>query len=268
MHNRSFARLGLLVLPCIVGCAPSMAVVDGLAVARPTLRFSGRPYRITHHSAHPRPRGPSSGLQGEGGRISGQVCGLDVSYHVSHQGDHVQLLGRIAGGAPSWIEVRDEQRGRSIRGTIGQWPVALRLAATGVEGDVGGWRVQLRNVRDALADLVIFPGGARSAVGLTGRGALWDMPAADQGAVLPLMMACLHVTLIQHAERTGLLLGFGDRAAAPPAWVADVLALALPDVSSGLEAAGMARHINFIRRSWSHYAEAMRSRYKNYGPGY
>lgn len=268
MHDRSFALLGLLVLPGIVGCAPSMAVVDGLAVARPTLRFSGRPYQITHRGAHPRPRGPSSGLQDEGGRISGQVCGLDVSYHVSHQGDHVQLLGRVAGGAPSWIEVRDEQRGRNIRGAIGPMEVTLRLGAAGVEGDVGGWRVQLRNVRDALADLVIFPGGARSAVGLTGRGALWDMPAADQGAVLPIMMACLHVTLIQHAERTGLLLGFGDRLAPAPAWVSDVLALALPDESSGMAAAGMSRHITFIRRSWGHYAAAMRPRYKDYGLGY
>src|SRR5438045_9745660 len=92
--DQSMSR-SLLLLLCVAGCAPTQAVVDGRTVARLDMDFVGQPFVVRVSAAHPRPGSPSGGLHDFGERVSGNICGLDVTYDVQHAGDHTQLTGFV-----------------------------------------------------------------------------------------------------------------------------------------------------------------------------
>ncbi|HEX6835363.1 MAG TPA: hypothetical protein VF334_02265, partial [Polyangia bacterium] len=67
----------LLPLVLAAGCAPTTAIVDGKQVPRLDMDFVGQPFVIRVSGAHPKPGSPSGGLRDFGGRISGNICGLE-----------------------------------------------------------------------------------------------------------------------------------------------------------------------------------------------
>ncbi len=219
------------------GCAavPATAYIGGVEQPRQTLHFRGGPYGITHRGAHPAPGGPSAGLRDEGGVISGRVCGQDVSYRVRHLGDHVELDGWVASGLRSHIEVRDRGWKRLLLGNVGAWSVDLGFSQEVLYGRLGPWTFILGSIGDHLAENVFFPGMTstsddrhRSPVGLYGRRALWEMPPADQAAVLPLVLSCMQTELMLQEDHAGVAMGFGVPGEEAPLPVRALLAVALP----------------------------------------
>lgn len=188
----------LCALAALAGCAPTTAIVDGHRVPRLDLAFTGDPYSVTHRRAHPRPRGPSSGLTGDGGTIAGEVCGMQIDYGVEHRRDHVQLTGFIDGGHPTELVVRDANGARRITGNLGDLGVDLSLTGDHLEGHAGLRVVSLSLESGALVGFLrqpnpAAPGGDKEGVipaKLDGRDALWGMPPADQAALVPLLLAC------------------------------------------------------------------------------
>ena len=90
----AMARL-LVPLLLLCGCAPTTAIVDGKQVPRLDKDFVGQPFVIRASAAHPRPGSPSGGLRDNGGRISGNVCGLELTYDVSHEGNKTVMTGFV-----------------------------------------------------------------------------------------------------------------------------------------------------------------------------
>lgn len=143
--------------------------------ARRDLDLSGPGFSLRHVGAHPQAvgasAGASEGLRGEGGRITGQVCGQAVDVQVLHMGDHVSLAGAL-GGVDAALAVEDRAGGRYITGTLGPAEVDLRLLQPrGEKWQAHGW-----------------VGAQRLDVSLVG--AASALPAADVGVVAALLPAC------------------------------------------------------------------------------
>src|SRR4051812_790626 len=130
------------LLLSLCGCASSMAYVDGKTVPRLDMDFVGQPFVVRVSAAHPKPGSPSGGLRDYGGRISGNVCGLDVTYDVQHEGDKTRLTGFIdEKQTDSRIEVRDVQGvSRQITGTLDSesgTAINLDLRKNAIRGNIG-----------------------------------------------------------------------------------------------------------------------------------
>jgi hypothetical protein len=177
----------------LAACAstPKTVLVDGREVQRPTLTFAGQPFNLRHVRAYPNPGSPSGGLSSAGGDIHVHVCGMNVDYEVLHAGDHVQLTGNVDGPLPSEIEVREDGRARMIRGRLGGMSVAIELRSDALIANVGKRVFALETMGDDLRGVFRLDGGGGAAqVVLHGLRALEDMPAADQGALLPGLLTC------------------------------------------------------------------------------
>lgn len=187
-------------------------------------------FAVTHHAAYPEARGASSGLREYDGRMAGRVCGTEVWLEADYRGRYMELAGFYEPNDGSvhtinqvQLEVRDYGGQRHIRGAIGagQIPVigwAGRLAGADghgggrtlgdfaahegdraidlsynsgrLEGWVNGERFALHaDGDDTLAGTVTAAGIARDYV-LRGVSGFWSMPAADQAAVLPMLLTC------------------------------------------------------------------------------
>jgi hypothetical protein len=200
---------------------PKTAIVDGREVPRPTLEFSGQPYTVKHEGAHPQPGGPSSGLQNPGGAIRGRVCGMLIDYDVVHKGDHVQLVGSIDNHIPAAIDVSEQNGARRFTGNLGGLGVEFTMVPTEIQGHVGIRVFALDAAGDGYDGFMRIPGvivtsddKQRVGVRITGREALWAMPAADQAAVLPALMTCGGM---QFRVGDALQVGFGGEATDRPA---------------------------------------------------
>jgi hypothetical protein len=174
----------LAVLPVLgAGCAASsLAARDGdtARAAREDLQLTGRPYALTHLGAVRRP----GALHGPGGRIQGQVCGAAVGLNVDHRGGPLVLEGRVA-DEDTEIWVGREGGALRMSGNLGGLGLDVRLTDEGLSGRMGRMPVILQATGDSLAG---SSGRARFvAEGLAG---LRRMPAAVQGALLPLLLAC------------------------------------------------------------------------------
>lgn len=222
--KRGFPCLGLLPL-LAWGCAyPTTAVVNGAVVPRPTMEFTGQPYSVRHAHAHPQPGGPSGGLRSPGGTIDGEVCGAGISYEVYHRGDHVQLIGLIdaahdqASHIDSQLRIEDQRGQRLITGNIGTKAVELHLRPDRIQGFVGTSTFGLRPDGDHLVGQVHRRKQSGQVVEVTvhGRQALWEMPAADQAAVVPFLLDCLYSDLRYQFQHDPPPLGFGGLATAYP----------------------------------------------------
>ena len=213
--SESMRRL-LLPLLLLCGCAPTSAVVDGKTVPRLDMDFVGQPFVIRVSGAHPRPGSPSGGLRDFGGRISGNICGLDVTYDVQHEGDKTRLTGFVdEKQVDSRIEVRDvEHVSRQITGTLDSesgTAINLDLRKNAIHGNVGLRQFDLGFDRagDRYIGSVKVAGITTSAT-VNGASDLWTLPPAAQAVVLPALLTCYGDELEQN-KRGALVVGFGGR---------------------------------------------------------
>jgi len=205
-----------LFLPLILlaGCAPTSAVVDGKSVPRLDMDFVGQPFVIRVSAAHPRPGSPSGGLRDFGGRISGNVCGLDITYDVQHDGDKTRLTGFVdEKQTDSHIEVRDvEGVSRQITGTLDTesgTAVNLDLRKNAIRGNIGLRQFDLGRDGDRYIGSLNVADITTSAT-INGAEDLWTLPPAAQAVVLPALLTCYGDELEQN-KRGALIVGFGGR---------------------------------------------------------
>lgn len=207
------------VLGALVGCAgmPTTAVVDGHEVPRPTTKYTGDPYVVTHMNAHPRPH---NGLEDHGGRVTGPICGNDVDYEVKHLGDHIEMNGFVDGQFPSTIEIRDVGGERLITGNLGtgagESVVDLRLRNDALVGRVGFREFNLKQEGDALVGVLRIGTNLASRTVINGRTEMWSMPAAPQAAILANLLTCKG-EWIRRDGRRPLIVRFGGEAGFAPA---------------------------------------------------
>ena len=193
-------RAAMVSMLLVAGCAtvPKTAIVDGKEVPRLTLAFTGQPYEIKHEGAHPQPGSPSGGLTAAGGSIHGRICGMFVDFDVTHKGDHVQLVGSIDNRMPAAIDVREENGMRHFTGNLGKLGVDFVVGADGMQGHVGIRVFAVEAAADgAYHGYMRIPGlldvnGGKQRLGLTlhGREVAWQMPPADQAAIIPAILTC------------------------------------------------------------------------------
>ena len=195
-------RGAALALVVAAGCAtvPKTAIVDGKEVPRLTLAFTGQPYEVKHEGAHPQPGSPSGGLRSAGGSIHGRICGMFIDFDVTHKGDHVQLVGSIDNRMPAAIDVSEEAGGqRHFTGNLGGLGVDFIANKSTMQGHVGirVFAVELIPEANGYGGYMRIPGlldvngsKQRLAVQLRGAPALWQMPPADQAAILPAILTC------------------------------------------------------------------------------
>lgn len=165
--------------------------------------------------------GPSSGLKEQGGRISGVVCGVDIEYTVEHGGDHVALSGFLENQHASQMKIIETEDARIMVGSLGTREVRLTIREDSLQGYVGRCPYDMRRgvPSDEDSDTLMqnFRGfGETMEVRLSNPKELWKMPAADQAAVLPLMMLCVTEKIFQNLGRPKVpTLGFGKPGAVP-----------------------------------------------------
>jgi hypothetical protein len=230
--------IAALVIFFVAGCAPTTAVVDGKTVPRLSLEFSGQPFAVRQTAAHPQPGGASSGLRDYGGHIEGNVCGLDVSYEVQHEGDHLRLSGFVDDDSyVSALTVRDEGRvSRAISGSLtsnGGGSVNLDLRYNRVRGNVGLRVFDLGREGDHYVGSVTIGQSLRALARINGADALWTLPPAVQAVVLPALLTCNAVEL-EDRLRGALVVGFGGPQTFEAKKVSSLYHLATQDVQSGM----------------------------------
>ncbi len=215
--KRSVYMLAISLATAATGCASSTAMVNGQAVPRLSLAFTGRPYSVKHLRAHPEPRGPSSGLSDDGGHITGLVCGLDILLDVKHAGDRVRLEGFIDSQLSANLEVRDVEGERVITGNLGASAgvaaVELHISQAGLRGRVGQRAFLMEIDGDRYVGKLRINDTRIADATIEGREEFWKMPAADQAAVLPALLTCFGGR-IENDVRNPLVVKFGGEAGA------------------------------------------------------
>jgi hypothetical protein len=184
----------MLFTALLVGCSPTLAVVDGKSVPRLDMEFYGQPFAIQVTGAHPKPGSPSGGLRDFGGHVSGNVCGLEVTYDVAHQGDHTHLTGFIDDGAfESTLDVHDEKGiSRQIEGQLtGKGGgVHLDIRKNHIYGAVGLRTFELGRRGDQYIGWLRIRQSVTARATINGADDLWTLPPAAQAAVLPALLTC------------------------------------------------------------------------------
>ncbi|MCA1662840.1 MAG: hypothetical protein LC659_00935 [Myxococcales bacterium] len=207
-------RSCLLVLLLLSGCAPTSAVVDGKSVARLDMDFVGQPFVVRVSAAHPKPGSPSGGLRDFGGRISGNICGLDVTYDVQHEGTRTRLTGFVdEKQTDSRLEVRDvDGVSRQISGSLDSesgTAVNLDVRKNAIRGNIGLRTFDLGRDGDRYIGSVKVVGMTTAAT-INGADDLWTLPPAAQAVVLPALLTCYGDELEQN-KRGAFVVGFGGR---------------------------------------------------------
>jgi hypothetical protein len=201
------------LLLALAGCAPTSAVVDGKQVPRLDMDFVGQPFVVRVSAAHPKPGSPSGGLRDFGGRVSGNICGLDVTFDIQHEGDHTHLTGFIdENQLESRLDVKDVQGvSREISGTLDSRGsgVNLDVRKNAIRGNVGlrQFDLGLDKEHDRYIGSVKITNMTTSAT-INGASDLWTLPPAAQAAVLPALLSCYGDEL-EANKRGALVVGFG-----------------------------------------------------------
>jgi hypothetical protein len=203
----------LLLAPLLASaCSPTTAVVDGRTVPRLELEFGGQPYAVRFTAAHPRPGGASSGLRDYGGRITGNVCGLDVAYEVQHEGDHLRLSGFVDDQSLASTLLVTDMNGvsRDIRGNLAAngASVTLDLRYNSIRGNVGLRAFELGREGDHYVGALSVGQSLKALARVNGADALWQLPPAVQAVVLPALLTCGGDEL-EGQLRGALVVGFG-----------------------------------------------------------
>jgi len=191
-----------------------MAYVDGKTVPRLDMDFIGQPFVIRVSAAHPKPGSPSGGLRDFGGRISGNICGLDVTYDIQHEGDKTRLTGFVdEKQTDSRLEVKDVQGvSRQITGTLDSQSgtaINLDLRKNAIRGNVGLRQFDLGRDGDHFVGSLKVSNVVTTAT-INGAQQLWDLPPAAQAVVLPALLTCNGDDL-EGNKRGQLIVGFGGR---------------------------------------------------------
>ncbi len=181
----------------VVGCA-------GAGSLQPTVHYGGEPFDLAQR----------------GNRISGQVCGMDLTLDVAHQGDSVELSGFIDGRLPVHLSARRDAGGHAITGALGtstgNAAVDLRLGSDSLGGRVGFRRFDLRAHGDELAGTMQIAGAIEpSDAVLEGRAQLASLPLETQAALVPALLSC-NVQPIGRWGRSSLMVRVGGPAGALP----------------------------------------------------
>jgi hypothetical protein len=176
--------------------------------------FVGQPFVVRVSNAHPKPGSPSGGLRDNGGRISGNVCGLDITYDVSHEGNRTRLTGFVdEKQTDSHLEVKDvDGVSRQITGTLDSesgTAVNLDLRKNAIRGNVGLRSFDLGRDGDRYIGSVKVSNIVTSAT-INGADDLWTLPPAAQAVVLPALLTCYGDEL-EGQKRGALIVGFGGR---------------------------------------------------------
>jgi hypothetical protein len=195
----------------LLACAlPACASQSAAHKQSATLGYSdGRYFAVTHELGDTSVVEPNGGLHANGGRVVGQVCGIDVDFHGEYWGNRLDVSGftqldaRFAatrGSAPVRFDVRDGERGRQIFGTrsapnVPLYPIEIYLKPDSLVGTVGLRHYELtRTAGDDLLGTVRTPtyfGEQTLPFVIRGASELWSMPAADQAVLVPFMLSCL-----------------------------------------------------------------------------
>jgi hypothetical protein len=210
MRMRSWLFLAVF----IGACAPTTAIVDGKPVPRLDMDFVGQPFAVRVSSAHPRPGSPSGGLMDFGGHVSGNVCGIEVTYDVQHRGDHTHLTGFLDDGAfDSQIDVRDQDAyTRVITGALTNrgGNVQLELRKNHLRGVVGLRVFELARRGDQYLGWIKISQSVTASATINGADQVWTLPPAAQAAVLPALLTCYGDALEDHLGGS-FVVGFGGR---------------------------------------------------------
>jgi len=159
----------VLLAALVAGCA-----TGGTKTAQ---RYTGYPYDVSD----------------EGNRVSGLVCGVDVDYTVERHGDATVISG--FGSRSQLIEVRDENGGRHVTGSLGAGPdrgeLDVMLTADRLRGRIGVRDVDLVAAGDTYQGRYTV----RNVLGsmpmtVEGRTALLSLPRSGLGALVPGMLNC------------------------------------------------------------------------------
>lgn len=185
---RSALLLASLALNLGTGCATTR----GAAGAEQ--EFTGQPYSV-RYSGPPLTGSKPPGAAGPLGRVTGLICGQDVTYDVQADGDRVSLDGFLGTGTPSRLTLRAAGDERAFSGSLGiqagDAAVELRLTPQTLQGRVGFRYFDLQRQGDELSGPMRVAGvGAPTTATLQGADALWALPAPVQAAVLPNLLTC------------------------------------------------------------------------------
>lgn len=195
------------------GCAPSTAVVAGKTVPRLDMDFYGQPFAVQVTSAHPQPGSPSDGLRDYGGHVSGNVCGLEMTFEVAHAGDHTRMVGFVDEGSyESTIDVRDDAKSvtRAITGRLAptNGSVQLELRKNHIYGSVGQRQFALARQGDQYVGWLKIRESVLAKATINGASALWTLPPAAQAVVLPALLSCYGDAIEDRLGKT-FQVGFG-----------------------------------------------------------
>ena len=190
-------RNSVLCALFLVGCA-------GAGSRQAAVHYAGEPFDLSRR----------------GDRITGQVCGMDLTLEVRRQGDAVELSGFIDGHLPVRLTARGDGSGRAITGALGtsagNAAVDLRLGGDTLGGRVGFRRFDLRAHGDELAGTMQIAGSIEpSDAVLEGRAQLDALPLDTQAALVPTLLSC-NVQPIGRWGRSSLMVRVGGPAGALP----------------------------------------------------
>ena len=176
------------------------------STGKPVARYAGEPFD----------------LQAQGGRITGQVCGMDLTLDVAHLGPEkgVALTGFADGTFPVHLIARQDAGKTFITGGIGSRAgdaaVSLVLTPAALEGRVGWRDFQLGAQGDVFSGTMQIAGAIEpSEATVAGRQALAAMPPATQAALLPALLTC-NVQRVGRWGRSALQVRVGGPAGALP----------------------------------------------------
>jgi hypothetical protein len=150
-------------------------------------------------------------LRDFGGHVSGNVCGLELTYDVAHDGDHTHLTGFVDDGAyESSIDVHDEKGiTRRIVGRFSdQGTIDLELRKNHIYGAVGQRQFALARVGDKYVGWLRIRQSVVAKATVNGAKDLWTMPAATQAVVLPALLTC-YGDAIEDRLGNNFQIGFG-----------------------------------------------------------
>jgi hypothetical protein len=189
-------RTTLSFLLLCVGCATSGA---------PAARWAGEPFD----------------LQQRGARLTGQVCGMDLTLDVARRStDTVELTGFADGKFPVQLKVTRSGGARAISGALGSSAgnaaVDLQLGSDGLDGRVGFRHFTLRPAGDTLRGTMQIAGAIDpSDAVLEGKSQLDAMPLDAQAALVPALLSC-NVQPVGRWGRSSLMVRVGGPGGALP----------------------------------------------------
>jgi len=218
--------LSVSVAISLGGCAGTASNIPP-SEPRERRHFDGQPFSVDYVDGLSRERGPSSGLLGDAGRITGVVCGTDVEAGATYQGDRLKLSGFVENQYPMNIEVRELGSEPGIKGflrftgSIAYHTVQLDLFGNRLVGWVGHCRYDMRLTTDEVtreAELLqtVKARGFPVRMRLQSFNTLWGFPAAVQAATLPMLVMCVQTKVFENLGQEPPAMSFAGPGTAVP----------------------------------------------------